>query len=40
VTLGSIILSHGNLKPHTVATYRTSVPWLKARFQLIALPTS
>jgi peptidoglycan/xylan/chitin deacetylase (PgdA/CDA1 family) len=37
---GSIILSHENLKPHTVATYRTLVPWLKARFQLIALPTS
>jgi peptidoglycan/xylan/chitin deacetylase (PgdA/CDA1 family) len=36
---GSIILSHENLKPHTVATYRTLLPWLKSRFQLIALPT-
>lgn len=37
---GSIILSHDNAKPHTVAAYRTLVPWLKSRFALAALPTS
>jgi peptidoglycan/xylan/chitin deacetylase (PgdA/CDA1 family) len=37
---GSIILSHDNLKPHTVTAYRTLVPWLKSRYQLAALPTS
>jgi peptidoglycan/xylan/chitin deacetylase (PgdA/CDA1 family) len=37
---GSIILSHENLKPHTVTAYRTLVPWLKARYQLAALPAS
>jgi peptidoglycan/xylan/chitin deacetylase (PgdA/CDA1 family) len=35
---GSIILSHENLKPHTVATYRSLLPWLKSHFRLIALP--
>lgn len=35
---GSIILSHDNLKPDTVAAYRTLLPWLKARFTLTALP--
>jgi peptidoglycan/xylan/chitin deacetylase (PgdA/CDA1 family) len=35
---GSIILSHDNLKPDTVTAYRTLMPWLKARFTLIALP--
>jgi peptidoglycan/xylan/chitin deacetylase (PgdA/CDA1 family) len=37
---GGIILSHENGKPHTISTYRSLVPWLKANFQLIALPTS
>ncbi|WP_412542116.1 polysaccharide deacetylase family protein [Longispora sp. K20-0274] len=36
---GSILLSHDNLKPHTVTAYRTLLPWLKARYTLIALPT-
>jgi peptidoglycan/xylan/chitin deacetylase (PgdA/CDA1 family) len=36
---GSIILSHDNKKPWTATTYGTLVPWLKARFNLIALPT-
>ncbi|HZM82035.1 MAG TPA: polysaccharide deacetylase family protein [Candidatus Limnocylindrales bacterium] len=35
---GSIILSHDNLKPDTVTAYKTLIPWLKARFTLIALP--
>ena len=29
---GSIILSHDNLKPQTVAAYQQILPWLKARF--------
>jgi peptidoglycan/xylan/chitin deacetylase (PgdA/CDA1 family) len=37
---GSIILSHENLKPHTVATYRTLLPWLQEHFRLIPLPVS
>jgi peptidoglycan/xylan/chitin deacetylase (PgdA/CDA1 family) len=37
---GGIILSHEAGKPHTIATYRSLVPWLKAHFQLVALPTS
>jgi peptidoglycan/xylan/chitin deacetylase (PgdA/CDA1 family) len=37
---GGIILSHDNGKPYTVATYRTLLPWLKSKFQLVALPTS
>jgi peptidoglycan/xylan/chitin deacetylase (PgdA/CDA1 family) len=36
---GSIVLSHDNEKPATVAAYRILLPWLKARFILIALPT-
>lgn len=35
---GSIILSHDNLKPDTVTAYKTLMPWLKARFTLVALP--
>ncbi|AGZ45939.1 polysaccharide deacetylase family protein [Actinoplanes friuliensis] len=34
---GSIILSHENLKPHTVAAYETILPWLKQNFTLVAL---
>lgn len=37
---GVIILSHDNGKPDTITAYRTLLPWLKARFTLIALPTS
>ena len=37
---GGIILSHDRGKPQTVATYRSLLPWLKARFSLVALPTS
>jgi peptidoglycan/xylan/chitin deacetylase (PgdA/CDA1 family) len=37
---GGIILSHENGKPHTIATYRSLLPWLKSNFQLEALPTS
>jgi len=36
---GSIVLSHDNGKPTTIAAYRVLLPWLKARFRLIALPT-
>jgi peptidoglycan/xylan/chitin deacetylase (PgdA/CDA1 family) len=35
---GSIILSHDFQKPDTTAAYRVLLPWLKARFKLIALP--
>ncbi|MBV1851623.1 polysaccharide deacetylase family protein [Catellatospora sp. NEAU-YM18] len=35
---GSIILSHDNGKPDTITAYRTLLPWLKARFELIGLP--
>jgi hypothetical protein len=35
---GSIVLSHDNQKPTTVAAYRIMLPWLTARFTLIALP--
>jgi peptidoglycan/xylan/chitin deacetylase (PgdA/CDA1 family) len=37
---GAIVLSHDNDKPDTVTAYRTLLPWLKARFTLIALPTA
>jgi len=35
---GSVILSHDYQKPDTTAAYRILLPWLKARFKLIALP--
>src|SRR5262249_53055555 len=35
---GSIILSHDNEKPATVEAYRELLPWLTARYELIALP--
>jgi peptidoglycan-N-acetylglucosamine deacetylase len=35
---GSIILSHDKAKPDTVTAYQSLLPWLKQRFQLIALP--
>jgi peptidoglycan-N-acetylglucosamine deacetylase len=37
---GSIVLSHDNLKPQTVAAYRTLLPWLKQHYQLIPLPVT
>jgi peptidoglycan/xylan/chitin deacetylase (PgdA/CDA1 family) len=36
---GSIILSHDLAKPDTMTAYKTLIPWLKARFVLIPLPT-
>jgi peptidoglycan/xylan/chitin deacetylase (PgdA/CDA1 family) len=36
---GSIVLSHDNGKPTTITAYRTLLPWLKARYRLIPLPT-
>ena len=36
---GSIVLSHDLAKPDTLAAYQQLLPWLKARFTLIALPT-
>jgi peptidoglycan/xylan/chitin deacetylase (PgdA/CDA1 family) len=36
---GAIVLSHDNLKPDTVTAYATLLPWLKARFKLIRMPT-
>ena len=35
---GSIVLSHDYQKPATTAAYRILLPWLAARFKLIALP--
>ena len=35
---GSIVLSHDYQKPATTAAYRILLPWLAARFDLIALP--
>jgi peptidoglycan/xylan/chitin deacetylase (PgdA/CDA1 family) len=37
---GGIILSHENLKPHTIVAYRQLLPWLKSKFRLQALPTT
>lgn len=37
---GAIVLSHDNGKPDTITAYRTLLPWLKARFKLIALPVT
>jgi peptidoglycan-N-acetylglucosamine deacetylase len=35
---GAIILSHDYNQPDTIAAYRTLIPWLRHRYQLIALP--
>lgn len=35
---GSIVLMHDYQKPDTTAALRVALPWLKARFKLIALP--
>jgi peptidoglycan/xylan/chitin deacetylase (PgdA/CDA1 family) len=37
---GSIILSHDNLKPHTIAAYEKILPWLAQNHNLVALPTN
>ena len=36
---GSIVLSHDNRHPGTVAAYVTLLPWLSARFTLEPLPS-
>jgi peptidoglycan/xylan/chitin deacetylase (PgdA/CDA1 family) len=38
VRKGSIVLSHDCGQPDTIAAYRTLIPWLKSRYQLVALP--
>lgn len=35
---GAIILSHDYNQPDTIAAYRTLIPWLRSRYQLVALP--
>jgi peptidoglycan/xylan/chitin deacetylase (PgdA/CDA1 family) len=35
---GSIVLSHDYRQPDTISAYRTLIPWLHKRYQLIALP--
>jgi peptidoglycan/xylan/chitin deacetylase (PgdA/CDA1 family) len=35
---GAIVLSHDFGQPDTIAAYRTLLPWLKKRYQLIAMP--
>ena len=35
---GSIILSHDYAQPETIEAYRVLLPWLRKRFQLVALP--
>jgi peptidoglycan-N-acetylglucosamine deacetylase len=35
---GAIVLSHDYAQPETIAAYRKLIPWLKRRYQLIALP--
>ncbi|GAA0488843.1 hypothetical protein Ade02nite_72900 [Paractinoplanes deccanensis] len=35
---GAIILSHDYAQPDTIAAYRTLLPYLRKRFQLVALP--
>jgi peptidoglycan/xylan/chitin deacetylase (PgdA/CDA1 family) len=36
---GRIVLSHDCKHPDTIAAYATLLPWLKARYTLISLPT-
>jgi peptidoglycan/xylan/chitin deacetylase (PgdA/CDA1 family) len=35
---GAIVLSHDYAQPATISAYETLIPWLKARYTLIALP--
>lgn len=39
VRKGAVILSHDYAQPDTIAAYRVLIPWLRHRYQLIALPT-
>ena len=34
---GAIVLSHDRVRPDTIAAYRILLPWLKERYELIAL---
>ncbi|GAB1645179.1 polysaccharide deacetylase family protein [Krasilnikovia sp. MM14-A1259] len=34
---GAIVLSHDYAQPDTIAAYRSLIPWLKSRYQLVAL---
>jgi peptidoglycan/xylan/chitin deacetylase (PgdA/CDA1 family) len=36
---GAIVLSHDYAQPDTIVAYRTLLPWLKKRYQLVGLPT-
>jgi peptidoglycan-N-acetylglucosamine deacetylase len=36
---GAVILSHDFRKPDTVTAYATLLPWLKARYRLVGMPT-
>ncbi|AGL14669.1 polysaccharide deacetylase family protein [Actinoplanes sp. N902-109] len=38
VTVGAIVLSHDYGQPDTIVAYKTVIPWLKNRYNLIALP--
>jgi peptidoglycan/xylan/chitin deacetylase (PgdA/CDA1 family) len=38
VRQGSVILSHDNKQPDSIAAYRVLIPWLKARLTLIPMP--
>jgi hypothetical protein len=37
---GSIVLSHDNGQPNTIAAYQHLLPWLQERFTLEGLPAS
>lgn len=39
VTRGSIVLAHDAYRPDTITAFAQLLPWLKARYRLIALPT-
>ncbi|BBH66237.1 hypothetical protein ACTI_29220 [Actinoplanes sp. OR16] len=34
---GSVVLSHDNAQPDTIAAYKTLLPWLRHRYRLVAL---
>jgi peptidoglycan/xylan/chitin deacetylase (PgdA/CDA1 family) len=38
VRKGAVILSHDYAQPDTIAAYHVLIPWLRHRYQLIALP--
>jgi peptidoglycan/xylan/chitin deacetylase (PgdA/CDA1 family) len=35
---GAIVLSHDYAQPDTIGAYRTLLPWLKKRYQLVGMP--